>query len=67
MSFDGWKCFIPHGQVGRVGLGIAGVLSDRLGRKASVVGKRGGKSARTWGDESPAGWKTALAKGMELE
>lgn len=56
------------GQVSRMGLRIPEISRDRPGRKATVAGDwRGGKSARTWGDESPSWWKTARGKGMELE
>ena len=56
------------GQVSRMGLRIPEISRDRLGRKATVAGDwRGGKNARTRGDESPSWWKTAHGKGMELE
>lgn len=58
----------PRRQGSRVGLGSPEISSDHRGRKATAAGDwRGGQHARTWGDESPSWWKTALGKGMELE
>lgn len=59
---DGGFPFLT-GQVGRMGLGLPGLSSDRPGRKAAVAGdERGGKGGRAWGDESPSWWKQPLKR-----